>query len=235
MRKIFTFVLLCFLSWLCCASPVATSAGEEELNVRYFIPESGCYLYYTSSHKEGIYSSCYLSWLETGPGTYKRICCHADQSIDYDIYQLENGKIFRLVSGFALPYSEYNTDKIIEGEDVVFIAQNPGFSWSNTYVTKDSWGNMCKTTINRKFTGYERINVLDREIITAKIVQDGKTEVLNEKELAGWGYMPVTQKSEAWYAEGLGLVKKSTHTYTETGTYDFTVYLAQALEQDGIN
>lgn len=233
MRIKIAYGLLFFLGLLFCASLAETSVNDEALDVHYIIPATGCHLFYAASRNGEDYAGYVISWQEAGPGKYKRVCYHAGQATDYDLYQLAAGKIIRLESGFAIQQSEYHAEIIIAGEDIVAVSQKPGFSWSGTYITKDSWNNMCKTTTNRKFAGYEMINVLGREKIAARIVVDSRSEVLHEEALSGWGYVHATQRSDEWYAAGIGLVKKITHIHTDAGTDDFTVELTQALDQDG--
>ncbi|MDR9786761.1 MAG: hypothetical protein RJR37_05875 [Peptococcaceae bacterium MAG4] len=210
-------VLPVFMAALIAIMPIsyAETKNNDLLTLDYFIPNPGQELIYVFKGGDGSVEEWASVWEELSNGQYKQTLKDSSGSMYYSLYQVENGEVTEIESGFWFPQSEYGTDTVIKGRNIVFKSVEPGSTWSCYYQLQDSWGSIAEIRENYKFEGFETLSYYGTGVQAAKITLNYECVPYESNNYAGWGFVSEAYYGENWYVKGLGLVK--TVSYTDGG------------------
>lgn len=187
---------------------IALKSGDDRLTSDYFLPAVGCESHYTSFYNDKERFDFITTWEQTGSGSYKQTHNNRDGSQDYSLYQIDGDAVLGLESGFTLPQSAGNTERILTGENVVLQNQAVGGVWSGRYSTIDSYENMTAYTCSYQYLGLEESTVIDQTLPAAKISWNKECVKLQGPAYSDWAPLPYRSSGVDWYVQGLGLVKR---------------------------
>lgn len=183
----------------------AAENGGHRLTVDYLLPTRLQNNVYTSAGSDGYGEDFASMWQELGNGQWKNTIFRNYGSLDYSLYEFSNDEIVRTESGFLVAGSEYVSDKVIRGRDVVLKSLDAGSAWSNGYQVEDNWGNITEYKSNLVFEGMENLSYHGKKVSAARISFESSSQVISEAEYSAWGPAAHVSRGTNWYVRGLGL------------------------------
>ena len=91
-------------------------------------------------------------------------------------------------TGFWIPNSEYGSDSVILGKNVVFKQVAPGVGWVSKYRTQGDWGYVVDVSCTYNFLGFSVETILNRQVKEAKVTYARERKVISDAER--WHFHP---------------------------------------------
>lgn len=211
--------LLILVSDVSAAADSVCIAAGDRFTINQVVPHLGYQFNYTVFSNDGDKYDKYdftTYWEEPAPGLYKQTHNNRDGSQDYILYQTAKDGLLCLENGFIIPEGGGNVEKTAAGNNIVFQDQAPGGAWQSFYTIEDSYKSTADYKCTYQYAGPEKINILGREIEAAKVLWQKECLNVQQSPHSGWSQTPRTISGEDWYAQGLGLVKR-TYRFSREG------------------